>query len=177
MENYSLLRNKGGDIILLSLDASMSNTGYAIFEKDKLIHYGKISTKKSDFNTEDERINYICDRIRTLIVEYEIDNVSCEDQFTSINAKTILTLRKLIGAIVRTSNEFDIQIKYMLPASWRKELGINKGKSKDKKLAAYNYLIEHKVVDFEFRTSGKNKTDDICDAICIGLAYLKSKGE
>ena len=77
-------------IILLSLDASISSTGYAIFEGEQLIKYGKIVTKKDKFKTEDLRLNHICNEIEQLIIKYEIDELVCEEQFTSVNSKTIL---------------------------------------------------------------------------------------
>ena len=56
-------------LILLSLDVSISSTGYAIFEENDLVTYGKIITKKKDFETEDLRINYICDIIKEITIE------------------------------------------------------------------------------------------------------------
>lgn len=164
-------------IILLSLDASISSTGFAIFNKDKLISYGKIATKKKDFKTEDLRINYICDEIKELLLNYKIDEVVCENQFVSVNKSTILILRKLIGAIVRTVNEFNIEMIYYSPAQWRSILKINSGKSIDKKEKAYKFLINNNIINFEFISKGVKKNDDIVDAICIGIAYIKDKGE
>ena len=163
--------------ILLSLDASISSTGYAIFDGNELILYGKIATKKKDFKTEDLRINYICDEIKKIITNYNINNIVCENQFVSVNKSTILLLRKLIGAIVRTVNEFNIEITYYSPAQWRGILGINSGKSTDKKKKAYDYLIRKNIIDFEFIPKGVKKNDDVVDAICIGIAYIKDKGE
>lgn len=114
--------------------------------------------------------------IENIINEYKVDKVVCEDQFTSVNPKTTLTLRKLIGAIVRMTYEHDIDISYYYPAQWRKVLGINKGKAKDKKLAAYNYLFENGIFTDKFIQSGVKKNDDIVDSICIGIAYLKEEG-
>ena len=162
-------------IILLSLDASIASTGYAIFEGEQLIKYGKIVTKKDKFKTEDLRLNYICDEIEQLIIKYEIDELVCEDQFTSVNSKTILVLRKLMGGIMRTANRFDINVHYYFPNQWRKILGINKGTSNDKKKKCYDCLIKNNIIDFEFIPKNKDKNDDICDAIGIGLAYLKEK--
>lgn len=82
-------------------------------------------------------------------------------------------MRKLIGAIVRTANEFNIEITYYSPAQWRGILGINSGKSTDKKKKAYDYLIRKNTIDFEFIPKGVKKNDDIVDAICIGIAYMK----
>ena len=155
----------------------MASTGYSIFNDGNLVKYGKIPTAAKSFKTEDLRINHIVNIIENIINEYKVDKVVCEDQFTSVNPKTTLTLRKLIGAIVRMTYEHDIDITYYYPAQWRKILGINKGKAKDKKLAAYNYLFEKGIFTEKFIQSGVKKNDDIVDSICIGTAYLKEKEE
>ena len=151
----------------------MASTGYSIFNDGNLVKYGKIPTAAKSFKTEDLRINHIVNIIENIINEYKVDKVVCEDQFTSVNPKTTLTLRKLIGAIVRMTYERDIDISYYYPSSWRKILGINKGKAKDKKIAAYNYLFENGIFTDKFIASGVKKNDDIVDSICIGIAYLK----
>ena len=104
----------------------MASTGYSIFNNGSLIKYGKIPTSAKGFKSEDLRINHIVNVIENIINEYKVDKVVCEDQFTSVNPKTTLTLRKLIGAIVRMTYEHDIDISYYYPAQWRKILGINK---------------------------------------------------
>lgn len=162
-------------MVILSLDASLSSTGYAIFKGIKLIKYGKIQSKKDKFKDEDMRLNYMCNIIENIIKEYKVEKIICEDQFTSINSKTILSLRKLIGGIMRTANYNDIDVKYYYPSTWRKILGINKGKSNDKKLAAYNYLLAQGINIGEFKATGVHKNDDIVDSICIGLCFLKDK--
>ena len=155
----------------------MVSTGYSIFNDGNLVKYGKIPTAAKSFKTEDLRINHIVNIIENIINEYKVDKVVCEDQFTSVNPKTTLTLRKLIGAIVRMTYEHNIDISYYYPAQWRKILGINKGKAKDKKIAAYNYLFEKGIFTEKFIQSGVKKNDDIVDSICIGTAYLKENKE
>ena len=164
--------------MLLSLDTSLSSTGYAIFnDEGELIKYGRVQTEKKDYPTEDIRINTMCNMIEYIIIEYNIDKIVCEDQFTSVNAKTILLLRKLVGAIMRTANKFGIDVEYYYPQTWRRHLGINKGKSKEKKLLAYEYVTSQGIDIGEFKPTGVNKNDDIADAICIGFAYLKVKNK
>ena len=155
----------------------MASTGYSIFNDGNLVKYGKIPTAAKSFKTEDLRINHIVNIIENIIDEYKVDKVVCEDQFTCVNPKTSLSLRKLIGVIVRMTYEHDIDISYYYPAQWRKILGINKGKAKDKKIAAYNYLFEKGIFTEKFIQSGVKKNDDIVDSICIGTAYLKENKE
>ena len=159
-------------MILLALDTSVASTGFAIFnEKQEIITYGNIPTEKKDFETEDLRLNYIGNVIDELIRTYNVTDIIEEDQFTSINSKTILLLRKLVGVISRVAYKYEINISYVYPTHWRAKLGL---KGKDKKLAAFNYLKDNNIIDLgELKTSGKKKNDDITDALCIGLSYFK----
>lgn len=151
----------------------MASTGIAIFNEKELIHYGKIVTKKRDFNNEDTRMNYIGNEIENIIIEYQIDTVVCESQFTGKNSQTTLKLRKLLGVVCRVIYEHKIIPMYYMPSNWRGILGINKGNGCDKKKLAYKYVISQGVELGEFKTTGKNKNDDITDAIAIGMAYIK----
>ncbi len=157
--------------MVLALDVSMSSTGWAVINRNKkVLEYGKITTKKDKFKSEDERMCYICNTIQELIITYNIQIVLVEDQFTSRNSKTILSLRKLLGAIMRTVKLNNIEIGYMYPASIRKYL-MNSGKAKKEEVATY---IRENIIDIgEYidRTC-KAKTSDIYDAISLGIAYL-----
>lgn len=163
-------------IKLLSIDLSLASSGIAIFNNNELIHYEKIVTNKKDFENEDLRMNYIGNKIDEIINKYKIDTIVCENQFGGNNNQTILALRKLLGVISRVAYKHNIIPTYYLPSSWRKVLNINKGKSKDKKILAYEFLIKEGINIGEFHATGKDKNDDIVDSICIGLAYLKKNG-
>lgn len=158
---------------MLSIDLSLASTGIAIFNDKDLIHYEKIITKKIDFDNEDIRMNYIGNEIENIIIKYQINTVVCESQFTGQNSQTILKLRKLLGVICRVVYEHKIVPRYYIPSVWRKILGINKGKNSDKKKLAYEYVVNQGIELGEFKTTGKNKNDDITDAIAIGMAYIK----
>ena len=164
---------------LLSLDLSISSTGYSVYEVNdemyNLVTYGKIVTEKQEFvinniYNEDDRLNYICNTIENLIVEYNITDICAENQFVGGNRAGGLVLKNIIGGVMRTAYYKKLKIKYYLPSQWRKILKINKGK--DKKLEAYNYLISQNINIGEFKPKGKNKNDDLIDAICIGIAYI-----
>ncbi|MCC0783502.1 crossover junction endodeoxyribonuclease RuvC [Clostridioides sp. ES-S-0108-01] len=162
--------------MVLALDVSMSSTGWAVINRNKeILKYGKIVTKKDKFDTEDERMCHICNVIQELISTYNIQIVLVEDQFTSRNSKTILSLRKLLGAIMRTVKLNNIEIEYMYPVSIRKYL-MNSGKSKKEEVA--NYLRKNIIDIGEYidRTC-KAKTSDIYDAIALGIAYLNKVGD
>ncbi|MCC0662483.1 crossover junction endodeoxyribonuclease RuvC [Clostridioides sp. ZZV15-6597] len=162
--------------MVLALDVSMSATGWAIINSNKeVLEYGKIVTKKENFDTEDERMCHICNAIQEIITSHNIQIVLVEDQFTSRNSKTILSLRKLLGAIMRTVKLNNIEIEYMYPVSIRKYL-MNSGKAKKEEVAVY---VRENIIDIgEYidRTC-KAKTSDIYDAIALGIAYLNKVGD
>lgn len=162
--------------MVLALDVSMSSTGWAVINRNKkVLEYGKITTKKDKFKSEDERMCYICNAIQELIITYNIQIVLVEDQFTSRNSKTILSLRKLLGAIMRTVKLNNIEIEYMYPASIRKYL-MNSGKAKKEEVAAYVRVNIIDIGEYIDRTC-KAKTSDIYDAIALGVAYLNKVGD
>lgn len=161
--------------MVLALDVSMSSTGWAVINRNKeILKYGKIVTKKDKFKSEDERMCHICNAIQELIITYNIQIVLVEDQFTSRNSKTILSLRKLLGAIMRTVKLNNIEIEYMYPASIRKYL-MNSGKAKKEEVATYVRVNIIDIGEYIDRTC-KAKTSDIYDAIALGIAYLNREG-
>ena len=45
---YNLKNESGCQLMILALDASTKSTGYAIFDKEKLIQYGYFTASSSD---------------------------------------------------------------------------------------------------------------------------------
>ncbi|VIF90067.1 Holliday junction resolvase [Clostridioides difficile] len=162
--------------MVLALDVSLSSTGWAIINSNKeILEYGKIVTKKENFDTEDERMCHICNAIQDIITSHNIKIVLVEDQFTSRNSKIILSLRKLFGAIMRTVKLNNINLEYMHSTSVRKYL-MNSGNAKKEEVAAY---VRENIIDIgEYidRTC-KAKSSDIYDAIALGIAYLNKVGD
>ena len=136
----------------------MTSTGWAILEDDKVIDYGKINTSIKDFETEDERINYIVDMIQEHTTD--LDCVGIENQYISSRTNTIMVLRKLLGATMRMITKNNLQIEYLAPTSVKKIVTGN-GKATKEGVAK----------------SGKNKTSDIYDAISIAIAVKKEFGD
>lgn len=171
-------------MILLSLDTSVSCTGYSIFDvKDNysfsILTYGKIPTEKKEFvyedgiYYEDDRLNHICDIIEDLINEFEVTHICAENQFSGNNKQGALVLKKLIGGVMRTSKYHSITLDYYLPSQWRKVLGI-KGKNKDEKKLATAELVRNELIDLgNLIQSGKKKNEDIYDSLAIGYAHIK----
>ena len=80
---------------LLSLDLSISSTGYSVYEvieknSFEILTYGRIPTNKIDFlfndeYSEDLRTNYIGDIVNTIIEDFSIDKIVIENTFVGGN--------------------------------------------------------------------------------------------
>lgn len=152
---------------LLALDQASRITGYAIFEDDQLITYGKIVTEESDVGV---RLMKIRKSIQRLIKDYQIDEVIMEDiqLQTNVqnNVQTFKTLAEVFGVIYELLTEMNIKNSAVLSTSWKSTLGI-KGKTRpEQKRNAQEYV---------FNTYGKKPTQDECDAICIGCHKIKNQ--
>ena len=96
---------------LLSLDLSISSTGYSVYEvieknSFEILTYGRIPTNKIDFlfndeYSEDLRTNYIGDIVNTIIEDFSIDKIVIENTFVGGNNQISMSLKKLVGVVSR----------------------------------------------------------------------------
>ena len=167
---------------LLSLDLSISSTGYSVYEvieknSFEILTYGRIPTNKIDFlfngeYCEDKRTNHIGDVVNTIIQEYQIDKIVIENTFVGGNNSISMSLKKLVGVVSRVCYLHGIVPIYMLASQWRKILNI-KGKKNEKKILTYEYVKENIIDIGELKSTGKDKNEDIYDSLAIGYEYLK----
>ena len=167
---------------LLSLDLSISSTGYSVYEvveknSFEILTYGRIPTNKIDFlfngeYCEDKRTNYIGDVVNTIIQDYQIDKIVIENTFVGGNNSISMSLKKLVGVVSRVCYLQGIVPVYMLASQWRKILGIN-GKKNEKKIATYEFVRDNIIDIGELKSTGKYKNEDLYDSLAIGYAYLK----
>lgn len=154
---------------LLALDQSSIITGYAIFEDDKLIHYGKFKAEDSDIG---QRLVYIKKQIQKLIEDNNIDEVVFEDiQFQNNvvnNVQTFKILAEVFGVIYEFLSEKNIKNSSVLASSWKSTLGI-KGKNRPEQ--------KRNAQDFILNTFKIKPTQDECDAICIGYHHILNKSK
>lgn len=153
---------------ILCLDQSSRITGYAIFEDEQLIDYGKFDL--SNISDIGKRLVAIRNFVKELIEDKEITTVIFEDiQYQSNvqnNVQTFKILAEVFGVIYELLEEMQIPHQEVLAGTWKSTLGI-KGKNRaEQKRNAQAYIQE---------TYGLKPTQDECDAICIGTHYLKNK--
>ena len=152
--------------IIMAVDESIGSTGVAIFSGDKLIATKRIQTT-SDMSLND-RMNIIESELRKLVKKHKVTVFLAEDVYVN---KSIMSYRYNLfiqGIIFALSKNIKDSI-YMLyhPTHWRKILGMDvKGKKRPElKQMDIAYVKDHAGVITD--------SDDIADAICIGLAYIK----
>lgn len=151
----------------LSIDASTKNTGIAIFDNSQLIHYQCINS--SSTNTL-KRIQYMTKEIQKIVKKYTPDRVVIQDvlpEDVKHNQNVFKALIYLQAALVLKLFDYNLQPTFYTASHWRAQVGIKTGpgikrnqlKTASKKLVTALYHIE--------------VNDDISDAICLGIAYIK----
>ena len=151
---------------LLALDQASVITGYAIFDNEKLLSYGKIELKDEEIGP---RLVVLREKIKTLIEENEITYVAFEDiQLQSSvgnNVKTFKVLANVYGIILELCEELKLKYEIVSSNTWKSTLKI-KGKGRaEQKRAAQAFVQE---------TYGVKCTQDEADAICIGSHMVKN---
>ena len=151
---------------LLALDQASRITGYAVFEDNVLVAYGKITTEESDVGV---RLMKIRQAIQKLIEDYNIDKVIMEDiqlqNNVQNNVQTFKTLAEVFGVIYELLTEMNIPNSAVLSTSWKSALEIKGRTRPEQKKNAQEYVM---------KTFNKKPTQDECDAICIGCYALKN---
>ena len=148
---------------LLALDQSSRISGWAIFEDNKLIKYGKWDFNDDNVGVRLVKIRNACEK---LIKDEKIDCIAMEDIQLQENVQLFKTLAEVFGVIYELVTELKLPVTAILAASWKSTLGIKGKQRAEQKRNAQQYIID---------TFGIKPTQDECDAICIGLHYLAQK--
>ena len=80
---------------ILGLDLSLSSSGRCIFSNNKVITYGKIMTKKKDFEDDLDRLKYIADEVQQIINEHQVDFAVIEDSVPAKRSRSVMQLNIL----------------------------------------------------------------------------------
>lgn len=151
----------------LALDASTKNTGVAIFEDTKLIHYECISASSADSLN---RIDKMVQKVRQLYNQYKPTHVVMEEvlpQDVKHNQTVYKALIYLQAAIVLELHKSKAKVDFTVASHWRSICGIRTGRGVKRQTLkkASQTLVKN--------TYNIDVNDDISDAVCIGMAYIK----
>lgn len=151
----------------LSIDASTRSTGIAVFDNSQLIFYKCIEIKSSD---QLKRIEYMANEIEKIIIQYQPTDIVMQQilpEDVKHNQNVYKALIYLQAAIILKAHKHKREVELVVASHWRAQIGIRTGrgikrnelKTASKKLVKAIYNID--------------VNDDISDAICIGIAYIK----
>lgn len=114
-----------------------------------------------------ERIYVMVDRICGIILKNKPDCVVLEDVAMQSNPATLILLSRLQGAIIGFCRVNKIPYDILKPPNWRKGLGFKQGQGIKRP------ELKKQAVEFVKNNYGLKLSEDVCEAICIGNAFLK----
>lgn len=154
---------------ILSLDASTKSSGYAIFDGKTLESYGCITSSSTDLI---KRIAKMVISLKEIFETKDIDKIIIEEvRQDFVNIKTYKALMYLQAAIAFLAHDYNINIEFIYPGTWRSKCGIKTGRGIKRE--------ELKKADIAFvkATYGIDVNDDIADAVSIAHAYVTVPAE
>ena len=151
-------------IKVVSFDQSTDTTGYAVYEDNELVRYGSFVANSDDDIIS--RIEFMYLNIRNLIETENPDHVIFEGVQYQRNLKSYSELSWLQGVILAAVFACGSGFEIIMPSSWRKHFGINKGKGVKRaelKARAMNYV----------KTKyGLDVPEDVAEGILIGRSVV-----
>lgn len=155
-------------IKVLAIDASTKSTGISVFQDYKLVYYECV-TISSNEDTLD-RILKMAKKVRQVYEKYKPNNIIMEEvlpQDVKHNQQVYKALIYLQAAIVLQLHKSGGNVQFYTASHWRAAVGIKTGRGIKRQhlKEASQYLIRQK---YNIQVN-----DDISDAICLGLAYIK----
>src|SRR5574344_57210 len=162
--------------MIMSLDMSTTCIGWAIFEEDNLIDYGKIIPKIEDLEWRDRIQNFI-PQLHSLMKKYMPTKIYAEN-VPLVHNKAVLTLVQLgavQGALIGLCYSHNVEVEFIQVATWRSNLGLLDEKKHRDELKVKSLELANKLFGINlacvFTKSGNyngNKSDDdISDAILV----------
>ena len=150
---------------ILALDQSSRVSGWALFDGNELIEYGKFDlSKEPDIGERLHQARYI---VQDIINKLNVDKVILEDIYMDgqrvNNVQTFKVLAEVFGVLYELCIDMNIPVEAVLAGTWKSTLGI-KGKTRpEQKRAAQAWVLEN---------YGIKATQDEVDAICIGAHII-----
>lgn len=174
--------------MILSLDASTTAIGWAVFDNDKLIEYGRLTPTEKGLDWRD-RVHNLLPQLEQLIIKYKPTKIYQEDVPMGGSGGNV-TLSELfyVQGSFSVIEKIYCDVEYIGVGTWRKNIGINSGKDqrrdakKIKSIEKANELFNLNL-PIDYTRGGNYKPcgiDDISDAILIGCSQIdkyKVKGK
>lgn len=150
---------------ILAVDPSVVCTGLAFFEGSELKYYGKIKPKKKGV----QRLQEIMFQFKGILEKYEPNVLVIESQYLAKKNNSVLKTRQVQGMFIGAffSHRLEGELLEVYPTQAKKALGIEtRLKRKEAKQEALKCCLQR-------YPNMKDLTDDIADAIGVGLHYIE----
>ena len=161
--------------MILSLDCSTTCIGWAVFDEDDLIDYGRLEPTVSGLEWRD-RVHNLLPLLENLILKYHPTKIY-QEQVPMGGSGGVMTAIQLgyVQGVFSVIEQVYCEIEDIEVSTWRKNIGINEGKDQRrnaKKIKSIEKANELFGLDLpiEFTQGGNyksNGSDDISDAILI----------
>ena len=148
--------------MILGIDLSSANTGWAILDEDNLIKFGSIIPPD---DTLANKILHIHNELKAIFDENDITNVALEDQFLGPNVNTLKVLSRICGSIMLTAIQYEKEITFFPPKTIKMHFS---GTGKATKKIMMDRAKELYGI--------KKLNDNEADAIAIAYTYHKLRG-
>jgi crossover junction endodeoxyribonuclease RuvC len=147
-------------MLILGLDPALTQTGYAILDKDHYVNGGVIETISSD--TMSERLFMIYDQLCRIMKEYLPNVVAVEHVFVNSNYESSLKLSMARGVIMMVPKIFDVNVFEYTPTHVKKSI-VGKGRADKIQLRTFlPYMVNNMPENLNLNTS---------DAVAIALCH------
>jgi crossover junction endodeoxyribonuclease RuvC len=162
-----MLQNK---TVVVSVDPGFDRFGVAIVERNT----GKDSVVFSDCIQTDKKLNFeirllnVIDEFETIIKNYKPEILCMESVFMHKNAKSVINVAEIKGAVKLIAAKHGIKIVEMTPQKIKLAVAGSGAAKKDEVIKMVKLITKHK---------SKTGLDDEYDAVACGLAalaYLKT---
>ena len=154
---------------ILAFDQSSVATGWALFNDGQLTNYGVFDMKKEkDSASRIQKMEFL---IADMVHDEQPDIVVIEDVSLQTNVSTLVMLARLQGAIQYIALDAGADVEIYKPSHWRKGVGIKTGKG------IQRTELKQAAKQLVFDTYAAKVTDDIADAILIGLCAVNEYKE
>lgn len=154
-------------MIILGVDPSISDTGYAIMDCKRLVAYGHVKTSSKDDYMD--RLQVFYKTIQELCTEYKPDVLAIETQYinySGFSSNSILKVTELKGviegaywSIMKKGKVYDVN-----PKTVKSYIGLPiKAKREAAKVASLEYVNDNYET---FSSKNNNESDAVLIALC-----------
>ena len=155
---------------VLGIDCGSEFTGYGLVEQTEngdLRYIACGTVKLSTRRPLPERLTQVFDTLRSVISEFQPDNVAIEDVFYAVNAKSALKLGQVRGVAMLAAASCGLQVAEYAPLSIKSAV-VGYGKAEKSQ-------VQHMVTTL-LRLNAPPESADAADALAIAICHLHTAG-